>query len=628
MTQLATTTTPMWQGFAGSSIGKAHIDANLPNQDSVFMQSTNTLSVAVVCDGAGSAAHSELGAQFFSHAIGTFLLTHAEALLADAQAESLVRVQLTQIRDTLKQQVTLGSELRDYHATVTAVLLSIKTQHALVIQVGDSPLIHSRFLQSNAHIDYFNDVALLGDDSKNEYVNETHFITQDNWQDFLRVAWLDTQDIDMIALMSDGCADLVIEGATRPMSIYRPFFGNLMFNLCAVNDPAQGNQIIQEALANPATYRLTGDDKTLAVLIKQPVQYRGLEPVMTATNQPDTIAQTATSVWHSAQADTRAHHTVAPAAPSQAVPIQAVPINDKSSAPDTLPMTAQLPPTVPVTDSGKQRRTTALLAGTAVLLGAGTLAWLNQDKLGSKSTITANQAPSASLTAQTDSPVSQSTPALLPLKLDEPATATRLALPSASATSSQTAQASALPNTLSVIVGIPTDSQNQPLYTIHPKSGTLTVTFDKLTATASAGSAVASPASIAATASTANATVSINPKPKTLSASIRCQPIRGTQLDSVAAVGVAIDKTWQYQLCDIELPTKQLPPQASQVQLPNGLASLLHRAPTRATASASQAEAGMTSTGDSAQIQLYYLPTAIRLPATHEGQATASQVRS
>ena len=52
-----------WRVFAASSIGKSHTDGGLPCQDAYGSAFDNARLVAIVCDGAGSASKSDIGAK-------------------------------------------------------------------------------------------------------------------------------------------------------------------------------------------------------------------------------------------------------------------------------------------------------------------------------------------------------------------------------------------------------------------------------------------------------------------------------------------------------------------------------------------------------------------------------------
>ena len=427
----------VWQGFASSSMGKAHIDSGLPNQDCWFYHQETQFSVAVVCDGAGSAQFSEQGAKFFSQAVGDLLCQLIKQQIEPKQSVEQLKIQawqhaieqgLTNIRQQLASQLTSDTTLRDYHTTLTAIAIltnHLNSQQAILVQIGDSPLLTSQFLIDEQRIDYFNKLAVYGDDNKNEYVNETHFITQDNWQDFLRIEWLDITHIDLIAVMSDGCADLVFEGASVTPKIYRPFFGNLVFNLCQSPTDTQGNTIIEQAMSNPATYRLTGDDKTLIVLVKNPQTYQKLEPSIDDTpiaagmSDASTLASTtptnAASVWHMHNADQM------PSTTSHALNTSPQAINSIRYEVD------HLPPSEPIKQSSKERRNIALMAGTVVAIAAGTLGWMNKDKLLTGQQAVIGKSPTKSPTISqvvTSQPTAQQT-----LPLASPATAFALDVP-------------------------------------------------------------------------------------------------------------------------------------------------------------------------------------------------------
>lgn len=428
-----------WQMYGASSIGKSHIDSNLPNQDSIYLQKTQDGIAAVVCDGAGSAKFSQAGAAFFSQSIAQMLLSLGVGLSVSSSgtAFDLVQVkqqiieQLSQIRLDLQSQLPAESSLRDYHTTFTGLLIHSNHQ-ALLVQIGDSPLITSQFVVRHPHIDYFTNLQVYGDDSKNEYVNETHFITQDNWQSFLRVEPIDLSQVDCLALMSDGCADLVFEGASVTPKIYRPFFGNLLFNLTQSQSSQQGSAIIEQALGNPATYRLTGDDKSLVVLLKNQQHYQSLEPMVEGQNKTlandtlenDTIATAPNNptVWHTDAVNHK--NTRATSTPDDVAFNDITSNNINNIAPNPNPHTSVvhtapatpaattsqvLPPSQFVSDSTRQRRNTAMMAGAAMLIGTGILGWINKDRL--LPTQTVNNANTAASMAST-TPNSAITPPL------------------------------------------------------------------------------------------------------------------------------------------------------------------------------------------------------------------------
>jgi len=249
-----------WQGYCASSIGKAHIDSGLPNQDRANIWQDARVTVAVVCDGAGSATHSEQGADYFCQAVGQALfaigqdLTDHHTTQARQMVNQTVLARLSQSRDQLVQQMTAGQSLRDFHTTLSAVL--VVEDAALLVQIGDSPLMTSSFVMDDttqtAQVDYFGDLQVFaGDDG--EYVNETQFITQADWQSQLMLRWLDIGAVDLLALMSDGCADLVFTGASTQTQVYRPFFGNVVFNLCASISCADAEAMLCDVLASSAT---------------------------------------------------------------------------------------------------------------------------------------------------------------------------------------------------------------------------------------------------------------------------------------------------------------------------------------------------------------------------------------
>lgn len=581
--------------------------------------------------------------------------------------------QLSQIRLDLQSQLPAESSLRDYHTTFTGLLIHSNHQ-ALLVQIGDSPLITSQFVVRHPHIDYFTNLQVYGDDSKNEYVNETHFITQDNWQSFLRVEPIDLSQVDCLALMSDGCADLVFEGASVTPKIYRPFFGNLLFNLTQSQSSQQGSAIIEQALGNPATYRLTGDDKSLVVLLKNQQHYQNLEPMVEGQNETlenDTIvteiiatAPNNPTVWHTDAVNhknTRATSTphdvafndisshninnIAPNPKPHASVVQSAPATPAATTSQVLP------PSQSVSDATKQRRNTAMMAGAAMLIGTGVLGWINKDRL--LPTQTVNNANTAASVAST-TPTSAITPPLTAHTLDD----SYVIDLSKAATLTDSGNPSDDP-ILKVIVASPqgqsidvieqnskrtssaktkNDTKNENKNGVNQPllSATITtVVANKNPSAATVASGAASTAlqnqhtdaALAATLSDSQ----FNNHAVKLAAKASCLPVTDTH--DLTSLGVTIQPTMNYYNCQISLPIKSMISQIAglsknteildSLTLDKGLAEILTSSTshTAATASTGLPASTVSDSSGNQQIQLYYL--GITEPVNHMS-ATAS----
>lgn len=662
---------PSWQVYGASSIGKSHIDSNLPNQDSIYLQKTQDGMVAVVCDGAGSAKFSQAGAAFFSQSIGKMLLSlgvsrsvSISGIAFDlGQLTQQIIEQLSQIRLDLQSQLPAESSLRDYHTTFTALLIHSNHQ-AILVQIGDSPLITSQFVVRHPHIDYFTNLQVYGDDSKNEYVNETHFITQDNWQSFLRVEAIDLSQVDCLALMSDGCADLVFEGASVTPKIYRPFFGNLLFNLTQSQSSQQGSAIIEQALGNPATYRLTGDDKSLVVLLKNQQHYQNLEPMVEGQNETlenETIATeiiaTAPNnptVWHTDAVNHK--NTRATSTPDDLAfnNINNIAHNPKpqASVVDTAPATPAattsqvLPPSQSVSDSTRQRRNTAMMAGAVMLIGTGILGWINKDRL--LPTQTVNNVNTAASVAST-TPTSAITPPLTAHTLDDSyvidlskaATVTESGNPSddpifkviiASPQGQsidvieQNSKRTSSAKTKNDNKNENKNNANQPLLS----ATVTTVVANKNPTVASGAASTALQNQHTETEATLNASQFNNHVVK-IAAKASCLPVTDTH--DLTSLGVTIQPTMNYYNCQISLPIKSITSQIAGLSkkteildtltLDKGLSEILTSSTshTAATASTGLPASTVSDSSGNQQIQLYYL--GITEPVNHMS-ATAS----
>ena len=663
-----------WQVYGASSIGKSHIDSNLPNQDSIYLQKTQDGIAAVVCDGAGSAKFSQAGAAFFSQSIAQMLLSlgvglsvsHSGIAFDLVQVKQQIIEQLSQIRLDLQSQLPAESSLRDYHTTFTGLLIHSNHQ-ALLVQIGDSPLITSQFVVRHPHIDYFTNLQVYGDDSKNEYVNETHFITQDNWQSFLRVEPIDLSQVDCLALMSDGCADLVFEGASVTPKIYRPFFGNLLFNLTQSQSSQQGSAIIEQALGNPATYRLTGDDKSLVVLLKNQQHYQNLEPMVEMQNETlaneslenDTIATAPNNptVWHTDAVNHK--NTRATSTPDDIAFNNISSSNINNIAPNPNPHSANLaattsqvlPPSQSVSDSTRQRRNTAMMAGAAMLIGTGILGWINKDRLLPTQTVNnANTAASVASTTPTSAITLPRTAHALgdsyAIDLSKVATVTsgnriddpilKVIVASPQGQSIDVIEHESKQTSSAKTKNENKNSVHQPL--LSATVTTLVANKDPSTATVARVASGAASTALQNQHTETEATLTdsqFNNHAVKLAAKASCLPVTDTH--DLTSLGVTIQPTMNYYNCQISLPIKSMISQIAglsknteildSLMLDKGLSEILTSSTTNTAATASSVT-GMglpaSTVSDSSgnqQIQLYYL--GVTDPVNHMS-ATAS----
>ena len=580
------------------------------------------------------------------------------------QVKQQIIEQLLQIRLDLQSQLPAESSLRDYHTTFTGLLIHSNHQ-ALLVQIGDSPLITSQFVVRHPHIDYFTNLQVYGDDSKNEYVNETHFITQDNWQSFLRVEPIDLSQVDCLALMSDGCADLVFEGASVTPKIYRPFFGNLLFNLTQSQSSQQGSAIIEQALGNPATYRLTGDDKSLVVLLKKQQHYQNLEPMVEGQNETlknDTIATAPNNptVWHTDAVNhknTRATSTPDDIAFNNINDIAPNP-NPHASGVHTDPATPAaitsqvLPPSQSVSDSTRQRRNTAMMAGAAMLIGTGILGWINKDRLLPTQTVNnANNANTAASVAST-TPTSAITPPLTAHALgdsyaidwskvaavtdsgnpsDDPILKVIIASPQGGyidvieQKSKQTSSA----KTKNDNKNENKNRVNQPLLS----ATVITVVANKNPTAASGAASTAVQNQHTETEATLTASQFNNHAVK-LATKASCLPVTDTH--DLTSLGVTNQPTMNYYNCQISLPIKSMTSQIAglskkteildSLTLDKGLAEILTSSTTNTAATASTGLPASTVSDSSGnqQIQLYYL--GVTDPVNHMSAAASTEL--
>ncbi len=197
-----------WIVVGASVAGKSHTNAPIlvPCQDShciTFI--TESWGVAVVCDGAGSARHADLGATFVAQNTAQLLVNaveknewHKQTTLPDYNTwQQWAYSTLAQVRHNLEDYAqTLQVPATDLACTLIAVVFS--PIGLLTVHIGDG-----RAGFCNAQ----NEWHAIIKPYKGEEANQTIFMTSaiwENYEEYIKVHCTNEKPL-AFTLMSDGC---------------------------------------------------------------------------------------------------------------------------------------------------------------------------------------------------------------------------------------------------------------------------------------------------------------------------------------------------------------------------------------------------------------------------------------
>ncbi len=210
--------------------------------------------ISVISDGAGSATHSELGAQAVCSALIERVAAEVRTCddLGEISEERIVSWFLD-VRETVRAlALECDTDVREFAAT--ALLAVASERHALCAQIGDGGIVLRRAPEEPFEIAVWPETG--------EYVNQTFFITDETAAQHLAIRRYDRVD-DLIAF-SDGLQNLALEQATR--SPFGPFFEPLVKTVRANGRTA--GEFRDELIAylnSDAINRRTDDDKSLII---------------------------------------------------------------------------------------------------------------------------------------------------------------------------------------------------------------------------------------------------------------------------------------------------------------------------------------------------------------------------
>jgi hypothetical protein len=242
--------------FAKASVrGASHIQGGSPCQDAsvVCTDDSGKWVVAVVSDGAGSAARAEEGAKHVSEKFTSALLALANELDSAEPGAWITDFVVQKVLDTRSELRNLGGDenIRDFHCTLVACLIS--QSGGFAIHIGDGAIFGQAVSE---------DLELISAPENGEYANETYFITESNWTQHLRVTPFSS--MQWLFLCTDGGAALAMRNEkTAKVGFVYP----VLKALADAEDNVTRDKIIETFISDPKADTVTADDKTLVFIM-------------------------------------------------------------------------------------------------------------------------------------------------------------------------------------------------------------------------------------------------------------------------------------------------------------------------------------------------------------------------
>jgi Protein phosphatase 2C len=257
---------PSWRVAFACEIGTSHAASGTPCQDSaahvIIRTNEGPVLVAVVCDGAGSAAHSEVGSWLASTTFVELVEVHFEngGRLIDIGRETVVGW-VTNTADRLSARAREdGNALKDYSCTLLAAIVG--NEAAAFAQIGDGAIVVSHGEEDGWSWVFW--------PQHGEYTNQTVFVLSDNATEALEFN-LAPRRIDEVAVFSDGIERMVLHGATK--AVNESFFDQMFAPVRASKSRGLDQKLSEQLkayLGSGVVNARTNDDKTLLMATSRP----------------------------------------------------------------------------------------------------------------------------------------------------------------------------------------------------------------------------------------------------------------------------------------------------------------------------------------------------------------------
>ena len=196
--------------FAKLITGKNHIKNSEVCQDNwrAYYSINNKLTILVLSDGAGSSKKSNIGSKLICEEIinecSNYTIKEIE------NREWWIKLIKNVHHEILNKDK--NNNLQDYRATLLVAIISHEENLLLTTHIGDGYVL--AFDEINAHI--------ISEPSNGEYVNETYFFTQNDFEQNLRIYNHELTKYKYIMLTSDGLEPIIMKNKKPFEGFFKP----------------------------------------------------------------------------------------------------------------------------------------------------------------------------------------------------------------------------------------------------------------------------------------------------------------------------------------------------------------------------------------------------------------------
>lgn len=249
--------------FGKSVVGASHVKIGKGMDDSYGSFVKGDSIIAVTADGAGSAPFSKKGADLV---VSTFISKFKDSDdLGDPETfiTSTLETAREEIKNASQQKEYLAADLKPMHKPS---LKDYATTVLVFIGIGDK--WYTSHIGDGAIVIYNDErFEVVSQPYNSEYVNETVFLTSDNYMRFLDLK--SGNGFQKVFIFTDGIQRGVLEPENGILKPFLPFFEDISKFSDSVISEEQGSNEIEKLLLSDQFSEISDDDKTLVVVVKR-----------------------------------------------------------------------------------------------------------------------------------------------------------------------------------------------------------------------------------------------------------------------------------------------------------------------------------------------------------------------